>query len=144
MFRRALFRVSRQIRNEAQAVFFGNHQVHFTLLPSRERFIRAWTEFQDESAIAAIRKVSLSTFKGRTWAEWFVIDLSQDPPTVDARTKNKWKESRRQPILDILLRLTRVEGKSVLTKTALWEILNAVGWYPDRSPFISGYNTPIS
>lgn len=108
-------------------------------MPSRKAFLRAWLEFRDDGAIAAITRFSITAFarnNGRC-ADIYHVVLAQDPPSIDVRTPERMREELRRRVSDVLQCLPRSEeGRMMLTKRVLGEVWDVVGWHRMSSTFI--------
>lgn len=137
---KALFDVSRQVHSESQPIFLRRHEIHILLAKERRERVRAWFAALTEASIHAIRRMEVKTFAGEpddATPKVFKVDLDGEPCVSSFDSRVAWARemgvkyrSSTQKKLEAWTRtLAVVDRRRVLTREAVWEVFENVGWF---------------
>ena len=142
-----LLQVSRLVRNEAISIFYGQHLFRFVLKQENRLNLLKWIESRDEDAVAQIRHLHFGDYHdlGQDETYWWPdhryhhtlvsVDLSERKPK--ARVLNGDRICCERPTMEytmplvnkLLGALPERDGRAVLTKEDLANLLHAPGWW---------------
>ena len=145
-----LTQVSHKTRQDALPILYGSHEFRLQLWKDHRPALESWLSAVNDEVVSHIRRFRIHTqFLGEA------IDIARSPNygsampgylqinldaeaganyviISDSWTRHLLADSSRR-VMEIVDALPRMEGKPVLTRKALLEMIDAVGWFGFRN-----------